>query len=533
MTAPLPATEPQRAQGVVRRWIVYIILFTLVTLAANGLSGLLRQLIDTNRDLYSGTYDLALWLAYALIAGPLAVVLWWFSWRRMSAADRGSVAWGLYIAVMYTVSLIVFSTAALTLLADAVAGDWAPRHLATAVVWFAVWLAHRALWRHRTKGPTTLAGLPGVLGSLWGLGVAAAGAIRIITAVFEEAFATGPSIGAAWWLSPAQAAVWTAGGTIIWWWHWHREQTAAQRGGFADVVLVITVFASAAVTLGGVGTMLFVALRAVADSAAGWRDILDPLPMAIAAAAIGAIVWLFHRRAVTDRASGARSAARLGEAGIGLAGLATGVGVVLNAVLSAVNAPLAGTDARELLLGGLAALIVGAVVWVWAWRPLRTDEEAGDAGRRIYLVAIFGVSAVVALSALLVIAFRIFEVALGDGGHVIDRVRAPLGLLVATAIVAGYHFAVWRRDRALVPPVAAPARTIDQVVLVAGGDTAAVVAAIRAATGAEVVVWERADAASDASDASAAAITDALSRTTARRVLVVVGASLEVIPLAG
>ena len=83
----------------------------------------------------------------------------------------------------------------------------------------------------------------------------------------------------------------------------------------------------------------------------------------------------------------------------------------------------------------------------------------------------FGVSAVVALITLLVMGYRVFEFLLADvtGGSLVDRIRAPLGLLVATGLVAGYHFAVWRHDRTLLA-AAAPARrrTTDQVTLVSG-----------------------------------------------------------------
>ena len=70
-------------------------------------------------------------------------------------------------------------------------------------------------------------------------------------------------------------------------------------------------------------------------------------------------------------------------------------------------------------------------------------------GRRVYLILIFGISAIVAIITLLVIGYRVFEFVLDDlsGQSLLDRVRAPLGLLVATGLAAGYHFSVWRRDR--------------------------------------------------------------------------------------
>jgi hypothetical protein len=171
----------------------------------------------------------------------------------------------------------------------------------------------------------------------------------------------------------------------------------------------------------------------------------------------------------------------------------------------------------------------------------------------VYLIAFFGVSAVVALITLLVIGYRVFEFLLGDvtGGSLLDRIRAPFGLLVGAALVAGYHFALWRHDRALLA-AAQPARkrTIEQLTQVLGqhADPEAVARGIAEATGgARVTVWLRADdggpalpaagadsvgAASQAPAETVGQVAAALDGVTAQHVLVLVGhGTLEVIPL--
>ena len=171
----------------------------------------------------------------------------------------------------------------------------------------------------------------------------------------------------------------------------------------------------------------------------------------------------------------------------------------------------------------------------------------------MYLIAFFGVSAVVALITLLVIGYRVFEFLLGDvtGGSLLDRIRAPFGLLVAAALVAGYHFALWRHDRGLLA-AAGPARkrTIEQVTLVIGQhpDPDALARGVAEATGgARVTVWLRADdggpglpasgtalpgAASQAPAETVSQVTAALDGVTAQHALVLVGhGRLEVIPL--
>lgn len=528
------APAPRGAQGTVRRLIVFTILFVLVVIAAIGASGLLGRLLETRPDISAGAGGLALSLAFTLIGGPLAIVLWWFLWRRLDGPDRSSVAWGLYLAALSIVALITFSTSLLTVAADLIGGTWSPDALARGIVWLVVWVVHRLMSAHARKRPLRLAAVPAVVGAAYGLTVGAVGAIRALQGVFGEALlATEGQVGDPWGQSTLQSAVWALGGALIWWWHWLRERAHALHDAFAAVVLVLTgVLGAAAVALGGLGTSLFVGLRALFDRGDPWRELLDPLPLAVAAAAVGAVVWVYHGRIARERSEGTRSATRLVEAGIGLSGAASGIGVVVNALLATLSTSLAGADLRGLLLGGIAALVVGAPVWWAAWRPLRAREDVGASGRRVYLVAVFGVSAVVAIVALLVVGYRIFEFALDGGADdgLIERIRAPFGLLLATALVASYHFAVWRRDREAAS-ANGPARAIDRITLVAV-DPDALAGAIEAATGASVTRWARADAGGP--PPSAHAVIEALGAVVARRVLVVVGPGerIDVVPLA-
>lgn len=549
-TPPAVASDPvPGAQGTVRRIIVFLLLFVLVCIAATGVAGLLGRLVDMRPEIDFGIGGLALSLAFTLVGGPLALVLWWFVWRRLDGPDRSSVAWGLYLSAISIVALVTFSTALLGMFADLIGGRWSPDALGTGIAWLAVWAAHRWMWSHPRKSPLRLTNVPVVLGAAFGLIVAAAGGIQALATLFDVALVPVQAwLGAPWWTTALQSVVWCAGGGIIWWWHWVHDRVRSLSGGFADVALVLTgVLGAGAVTLGGAGVALYVGLRAAFDASDPWPELLAPLGMAIAAAGVGAIVWLYHRRIARLRSEATATATRLVEAGLGLIGAASGIGVIVNALLASLTATLAGTDERTLLLGGIAALVVGAPVWWAAWFGGRAGDglggaDAGHAGRRVYLVAVFGVSALVAIIALLVVGYRIFSFTLdGGSGGLVEHIRAPFGLLLATALVAAYHFAVWRRDRAAVA-ASAPVRTIDRVILVASGDAGELARAVEAATGASVTRWVRADAvpvspAPGAARPTAAgtvdAVTAALEGVTAHRVLVLVGpAGVEAVPLA-
>ncbi|MGD9751504.1 MAG: hypothetical protein AB7W59_10970, partial [Acidimicrobiia bacterium] len=102
-------------------------------------------------------------------------------------------------------------------------------------------------------------------------------------------------------------------------------------------------------------------------------------------------------------------------------------------------------------------------------------DELRSTPRRLYLLAIFGVAALVALGATLNVAVVLFEdIARGEAGRTtLHDLRIPIGLVLATGIIAGYHAAVYRRDRRLAPGPA-PARphgaVLRQVIVIGAGE---------------------------------------------------------------
>lgn len=523
---------PTTASGVLRRWILSALLFVLVWIAVWGAGDVLSWLFGRSTETWMGASWLAVPLAYTFIGGPLAVLLGWLIWRRLDETDRWSYAWSLYVGLMYTLALINMTVSLLSVLEGLLNGDYQPWSLGHGIAWLIVFAVHFWMLHSHRKHPLRLRSLGPVLGAAFGLGVAAFNAVRALQQLIDQALtgAAVGSIGTPWWVSVLGAVIWFAGGALIWWWHWRRDGVRELRGGFADVVLLITgVFAAGSAALIAAGGLLSLGMQALWDRAAHSGDLAVALSFALATAVIAALVWFYHRRVAAERSEGTRTAVRLIESGLGIVGLASGLGVVINAALASVNEPLAGSGALTLLFNGIASMIVGGIVWFLAWKPQRVDEGAGDPARRIYLIVIFGAAAVAALGALLVLGYRLFELALGDGGSVIENIRTPLGVLLATVLAAGYHFMIWRRDRALAPAAVTPVRRIDQVTLVAGAIAPEVSRAIADATGARVALMPRADA--DGSP-TAESLVAALEGVQARRVLIVAGESIQVIPLA-
>ena len=113
------------AKRTVRRLITYALLFALVVTAAVGLSGLLGRLLVAGTELASDDVaGLARSLAFALIGGPLAALLWWAVWRRLDdPEERSAIGWGLYVAGVYVLALLIATTNVLNTLSSLIGGQ--------------------------------------------------------------------------------------------------------------------------------------------------------------------------------------------------------------------------------------------------------------------------------------------------------------------------------------------------------------------------------------------------------------------------
>lgn len=539
-TTASPPVDLGGPVATVRRLVVYALLLVMVVIAAIGLSGLLGELFGQDPLIVGDSTHLARLLAFSLIGTPLALGLWWFGWREGSSrTDRHSVAWALYAALVYLIALVVATVSLLGCLDDALSGRWSPGELANAIVWGGVFVWHAWMLQHPVKGPTRMRRVAVSLGALFGLVLMLGWAItlvgRLLTTAIDGLTAQ-TIVGTPWWMPTLQALVWMLGGAAIWWWHWSIRHVRVLETGFDRVlhVLITALGLLGTMLVGAAGTLHLLLRLAVGDGpdAASLGHELGPL---VAAALLGAVAFVFYRRRTAGQDEVTARAAVFAASGLSVVGAASGLGVVVNAALAAAVQPIAGSGRLTLLLGGLAALIVFGISWWIQWRPLTaaTPDRSATPGRRVFLVAIFGVSALVAMIALLVVGYRIFEFVLAPvstGAGLLELTRAPLGVLVATLFVAIYHFALWRRDLAVGASSPAPARTINAVLLVGGDTPLGFAAALTEATGARLTVLRPADG---GHPVETAAVIEALRTVSAPGALVIARESgaVEVIPL--
>jgi hypothetical protein len=520
------------------RLVTFGFLFLVLVIAATGVAGLIDRALPGGTPLAgSDVTGLARALAFTLIGVPVFSVIWLMRWRDIdTAAERQAIGWSLYVLAAASAGLAAGTIGLLTAIGSLIQGDpgLATGPLSIGVVWLGIWIWHWWMLHHPVKGPTGLEDVAIVLGSGFGLvmGAVASGALTADLAGEAYDRLTGSAVGGSrWWEGPLVAAMWAAAGVATWWWHWYRSGTIRSESVLRNILVVGPgLVVPAVVALGALAGIIYTATTWFVTDAGGAVEHFSALPGALAVGVVATVVWSYHRQLVGGSGALVRAATHL-LAGAGLVAASVGVGVVVNALLATFGPTIAG-ETTDLLVSGIVPIGVGGWLWWRSWRPNRPAPEPSTA-RRIYLVAVFGVSALTALVSLIVVAFQTFEAALDTtaGVALIDEIRVAVGFLVASGIATAYHYPVWRRDRARIEAAAAP-RRVGHLVLVGGAGIHELAAAVRHHTRAAVTVWHRTDL-NGGEGPTAEEVAAALADLTADRALVLTGPghSVQVVPL--
>lgn len=435
--------------------ILHGLLFILLLVVATGLSALLTAVFHGFDAQQVSTEQLAMAFAFSLVGIPLAWLLWRSIRKRLAHPSAFDAAiFSLQASATYLATLAASSCAALAVLSGLIApsaqGAWQPT-LGTALGWGAVcaW-QHRQIVAERTA-PRQFAHLAAAVGNYFSVALVALSLVASLKAALEILVRPENALAGATGLQHLLVAViWLGGASALWFWHWKLRRVQKMSDPFSDVLLIALGLAAPALALLLSGAKLFSWVWPQAWSTQERTGLLlagGPQLLAIVMAA--AVIWIYHQLQLRSglRSAAVVNAARLVLGGLGLAVLATGLGMILNALFAAIAASVTAEYPVRLLGHGLGLLIFGTAAWLGYFKPLKPSPADS---RSVYLVLFFGASSTVALISLLVLGYRIFEYYLEAGNRLdslLDAVRVPLGWLVATAAVAGYHFVLWRADK--------------------------------------------------------------------------------------
>jgi len=367
--------------------------------------------------------------------------------------------------------------------------------------------------------------LPLLIGSAVGLVASALGLVGLLSESLEvlapgrEMLVVGSGMDRAGASLVAGGAVWVP--------HWWAAMRGERTPLWFAYVFVLGVAGALLAVLASSGVVVWDVLvwwigdPRVADAGAHFEDV----PGAVATAAVGGLIWWYHRAVVTSGETERGEPRRIYEylmAGVGLVAAAGGATALLIGLLEAVGqgpSVVAGETAANTLLGAATFLLIGGPVWWYFWRRIQRlapGSEVRSPTRRVYLFAVLGSAVVVAVTTLIALAFVLIEAVLeGRGGtETLLSVRLAAASLLVSAAVAAYHWAVYASDRDQVPAVTPGPRHI----LLLGSADDATVRDIRQRTGARVEVWGRTDS---APPWSAGEVVEALAGVTDEEVVVV------------
>lgn len=522
-------------------------------LAAEGVVGLLAAVLPRPGELARDPEQLAQALAFTIVGGPALVGLGQWTRRRLAAEpeEAWSPLWAGYLTVALTVALVVVLTNAASTMqwvfgVEPFDGD----ALAHAVVWAGVLAVHWVLNRRRplvdavgaaeARTPWYL-----VIGSLIGLAAgsaALADLVRVSLRLLYDATVNNDVLVGAGSASVRRSLAAAVPGVAIWVWFWLGHARRAPRTErWYGYVLLAGVLGGLATTLIAGGQLVFSVLQwlfgdPAAATAAGH---FASLPAPVSTLTVGAAVWGHHRRTLATTTRHRSEVDRVYTylvAFVGVVVCTVAVTLVVAAFVQAVVGPgLAGADADPILVAA-TFLAIGAPLWLVFWRRAEANTKADRAevrspSRRLYLLVTLGVSAVVALVSLVILLTGFLtDLTAGDlAGETLRRIRVPLGLVLSTAAVAGYHAVVYRDDRHTVAPPPPPERRVREVVLIsdlAPADAAAVAQEL----GGRVVRYTTANGVGSRPDdeALAAAVEAAAALTTSRALVTVRHGSIEV-----
>lgn len=496
---------PRQGLGTaVRRFFQLGMLFGLVCVVAIGLSALIARPMHRDVLAVSGDADLAQGLSFTIVGIPLLWLVARWTTRRMAEDSRetASLGWSCYLAIAELTALAVAALAVQDLLAWIVrAREFDAGALARSVVWGSVWFVHR-----RITAKTTASGVvrdheyAAAAFGLWSAGLALAdlvsSSLRSWPGLSSATLVAGPDHPV------AKAAVGAFVGAGVWFIYWVRKAQRGERtlhwhayvllaGVAAGMVVAIV---SAAIVLYEI-LVWFLGTPDSPDAASHFSGSIDATGVFVA----GAVIWWYHRTLLAQVRQAQRDEARRVYeylvAFIALAATTTGCLILLVAMFEALTAStqLAGPSAGNTLLLAATLLLVGAPLWWWFWRAIQravhADEatETASAARRVYLFLLFGAAGVAAVVAMLVAVYVLIDdlVSARFGLVTLRSMRWALAVLLAMAVVAQYHWRIYRADRT----VAAPAVGGPHFVLLAGAPDHALAALVAARTGAQVQAW--------------------------------------------
>lgn len=498
----------------IRRLFQYALLFGLLVVSVSGIAGLIGRLFDSGQVIAESRTDLARDITFTIIGVPLYLLVGRWTKRTLNAdpSERHSFAWNSYLTVVSITALATTLTSAYSVLSWALDSEpFSGLQLARVLVWGLVWIVHWQMIETASREDEfrvhVIAGsLIGLSTLSFGVGLLIASVARLSIEDNEKSLLVqdgNPSI---------QALNLIILGMPVWYHYWLKHGINLKRelfwysyvllAGVAGGFLTLTISGSvviydALVWYIGDATELIASRHF--NSSAG----------ALGSAIVGISTWWYHARVVNSEIGGRPSAIRSRDeirrvyeyliSGISLIAASAGLMMIIVAILESVTPGevVSTSSSTNTLMLAITLILVGAPIWYSFWSRIESHviaggEEQSSPTRRIFLLMLFGVSAIAAVISVLAGVFIFLDDLLNNqlSGETVREMRFAVAILLANAAIGWYHWSIYRQEREVTVRKARP----DKFIVLMGPKDENLANALHREFGGHIQFWQPYDA---------------------------------------
>lgn len=445
----------------IRRLFHYSLLFFSLVILGIGLTGLLGRLINFGEILAESRTDLARNLSFTIVGAPLVAVLarWSLRNQQEDPNENRSFAWHAYLTITSITSLAVALFGLHEFLSWLIGDErYQGSYLAQLVIWSVIWFIH-----HRLSLKVGDAIRPqNLIGSGIGLAILAVGIGGLIGSVIEQLININQEITVLKRTNPMISNVITIlMGAPVWYVYWLRGALASTRDFLWHAyVFLAGIAASFVATVVATSFVIYDILvwffGDTGDKSATQHFFEAANP--IGAALVAFAIWTYHR-SLMDEVEIRTELRRIYEyinSGISLIAASLGIVMIIVAAVESITPSDIATFAEgsNSLILAITLLIVGAPTWWFFWNRIQNEALSSKEGqesptRRIFLLMLFGVSAVAAVISLISALFITFDDLLNNqfASSTFRETRYALAILLTNGAIAGYHWSIYRSER--------------------------------------------------------------------------------------
>ena len=455
----------------IRRLFQYALLFGLLAVSVSGIAGLIGRLFDSGQVIAESRTDLARDLTFTIIGVPLYLLVG--RWTKRTLADdpseRHSFAWNAYLTVVSITALTTTLTSAYSVLLWALDDEpFRGLQLARVLVWGLVWIVHWQLIEATSREDESRVHI--ITGSLIGLGTLSFGVGLLITSVVRLLIEDNEkSLLVQGGDSSIQAINLIILGLPVWYHYWLKHGINLKRellwysyvllAGVGGGFLTLTISGSVVIydaLVWYVGDAKEVIAARHFNSSVG----------ALGSALVGLISWWYHAKVVNSEIGGKPSAIKSRDeirrvyeyliSGISLIAASAGLMMIIVAILESITPGevVSTSSSTNTLMLAITLIVVGAPIWYFFWSRIESHvisggEEQSSPTRRIFLLMLFGVSAIAAVISVLTGVFMFLDDLLNDqlSGETLREMRFAVAILLANAAIGWYHWSIYQQER--------------------------------------------------------------------------------------